>query len=238
MGYRDFVLPDGTKVRTRLTDEATLEWYVEREKLARQGYPDRPPDIDTPSHLGWLEPMTILKQKRYNQSGVSSEAIAHYVWAAPGTPQIKLMISWMTPGEVYYLRIKVESAGYGEIPEGAVLMDAERFFTVDQHEALNEFVEWNLREINDTLGQLVALFGGDAEWIVSPPGDALEMERLITEAEADHKQEFANEWAEARRLTEEREAQGEAQAGSDGSSATGEPEPTRDHGLHYGRRLH
>lgn len=236
MGYRDFVLPDGTKVRTRISDKGTLEWYRDREELAERGYPDRPPDVDTETHRGWVEAGTANTRKKYENAGISSMALAHYVWSAPMAPEIKLMISWLVPGDAYYLRIKMESSGF-LMPKGSTLLEAERYFAADQTEALNEFVEDNLREITEGLDSLVRQMGITPEWIVSPPGDAVEMDRLTKEAEADHKQEFADEWAEARRLSARAE-DGETQAGSDEPAPSGEPDATVHHGVHHGRRLH
>ena len=33
----------------RITDRAVTAWLQERQRLRRSGYPDRPPDVDTPA---------------------------------------------------------------------------------------------------------------------------------------------------------------------------------------------
>ena len=38
----------------RVDDRAVIEWLAERAGLRRRGYPDRPPDIDTPTLRAWL----------------------------------------------------------------------------------------------------------------------------------------------------------------------------------------
>ena len=41
---------------TRLSDQALADWEAERTELAAKGYPDRPPEIDTPTTRGWHMP--------------------------------------------------------------------------------------------------------------------------------------------------------------------------------------
>jgi hypothetical protein len=37
----------------RISDEALREWERDRAHLARAGYPDRPPELDSPKHRAW-----------------------------------------------------------------------------------------------------------------------------------------------------------------------------------------
>ena len=49
--------PDGTPEETfyiRISDEGFAEWARDREVLRQQGYPDRPPDVDTETLRAWL----------------------------------------------------------------------------------------------------------------------------------------------------------------------------------------
>lgn len=39
-----------------ISDEALAEWVANRERLRAQGYPDRPPDVDTPKFHVWRQP--------------------------------------------------------------------------------------------------------------------------------------------------------------------------------------
>ena len=38
----------------RVPDPAVEAWLAERPRLRAQGYPDRPPDLDTPTLRAWL----------------------------------------------------------------------------------------------------------------------------------------------------------------------------------------
>jgi hypothetical protein len=49
------VIGDQTEtVWSRVSDEATIAWLAERGYLRSRGYPDRPPDIDTPTLRLWI----------------------------------------------------------------------------------------------------------------------------------------------------------------------------------------
>jgi hypothetical protein len=58
MPYRPISLPseNGTTEThwVRVSDAAVAEWLPERARLRHRGYPDRPPDIDTPTLRAWL----------------------------------------------------------------------------------------------------------------------------------------------------------------------------------------
>jgi hypothetical protein len=58
MPYRPITLPaENGAAEThwvRVDDRAVAEWLPERARLRHRGYPDRPPDIDTPTLRAWL----------------------------------------------------------------------------------------------------------------------------------------------------------------------------------------
>jgi hypothetical protein len=58
MPYRPIILPaEKGHPEThwvRIPDAAVAEWLAERAGLRRRGYPDRPPDIDTPTLRAWV----------------------------------------------------------------------------------------------------------------------------------------------------------------------------------------
>jgi hypothetical protein len=58
MPYRRIRLPADNDlpktVMVRVDDRAVIEWLTERAELRRRGYPDRPPDLDTPTLRAWL----------------------------------------------------------------------------------------------------------------------------------------------------------------------------------------
>ena len=47
MPYREIHIGKETFI-TRVSDEAIKDWLGKREHLRNRGYPDRPPDVDTP----------------------------------------------------------------------------------------------------------------------------------------------------------------------------------------------
>jgi hypothetical protein len=57
MPYRPFFLATRSGPEpfwVRVPDEAVIEWLAERAHLRARGYPDRPPDVDTPALRAWL----------------------------------------------------------------------------------------------------------------------------------------------------------------------------------------
>jgi len=55
--YRPVHLTIGHRTETlwsRVSDEAVIAWLAERPYLRSRGYPDRPPDVDTPTVRLWL----------------------------------------------------------------------------------------------------------------------------------------------------------------------------------------
>src|SRR3954463_9601674 len=53
MPYRP-VLLYGQAWVARIDADAVYEWYQDRDKLKDRGFPDRPPDIDTPDTRAWI----------------------------------------------------------------------------------------------------------------------------------------------------------------------------------------
>jgi len=53
MPYREVALGKEIFV-TRVSEEAIEEWKEARERNRYSGYPDRPPDVDTSLHRGWI----------------------------------------------------------------------------------------------------------------------------------------------------------------------------------------
>jgi hypothetical protein len=58
MPYRSICLQSGEghaeTFWVRVSDAAVAEWLQERAGLSQRGYPDRPPDVDTPTLRAWL----------------------------------------------------------------------------------------------------------------------------------------------------------------------------------------
>jgi hypothetical protein len=55
MPYRQVLLSTGELTIARISDAAITEWLEVRERNKNLGYPDRPPDIDTPLFRTWIQ---------------------------------------------------------------------------------------------------------------------------------------------------------------------------------------
>jgi hypothetical protein len=123
--YRNFLLPDGTIVKTRVSAEATLEWFEARQRGDLDSYPDRPPDIDTPTNRAWIEDKPLDDE-------MLNEVIQGWPLASIAVGPIKFTISsidgtdhgyavaWIVDGRV------MPSLGgrHEEIVVGEVILDA------------------------------------------------------------------------------------------------------------------
>lgn len=186
MPYRDFTLPDGRVVRTRVSDKATLEWYEEREVLKRKGYPDRPPDVDTETTRMWCGP----NDPAMEQHMTSSFPIGHYVLnLGRGLPTIKVIVSALNPGDGYLLRVKMESGM--SVTLGKNIGDFESMYPLGQEEALNYGIEHALKGLAD-LERFAKAIGTECEWLITTPGDVKDMEVEAEQAVEDYKQEYGD----------------------------------------------
>lgn len=182
MPYRDFTLPDGRVVRTRVSDEATLDWYESREMSIAQGYPDRPPDIDSGGMRGWIGEADDNPPAR-----VSSVPIASYVATGERVPNFKIIIAWLTPGDSWHIRFKVES----KVSPGKNVMDGERFIKADDFATLNEVINSTIHIVEDllALGSSIGLHA-DVEWLVTPPSETMRLADEMEIARDEYEAEF------------------------------------------------
>jgi hypothetical protein len=175
MPYRDFILPDGSKVRTRVSDEATLSWYKDRDELRSKGYPDRPPDSDTDTMRAWCGPLS-LKPKDVEVPRTSSIPIGHYALTlGEGMPTFKVLITSLMPGEGWYVRLKMES-GIAETM-GRTLWEGEKLIPLDNIDLLNDAIDnaieglFDLEREGRHMAAAVGMWGWDPRWLVSGPLD-------------------------------------------------------------------
>jgi hypothetical protein len=61
----------------RVPDTAVAEWLPHRAELRRRGYPDRPPDIDTPTLRAWLPRCGELSLPYFSDPATGSARPAH-----------------------------------------------------------------------------------------------------------------------------------------------------------------
>lgn len=184
MPYRDFELPDGRVVRTRVSDAATLEWYDDREECLKRGYPDRPPDIDTDTMRQWLANGDEIDEP---SSQVSSWPIAMYVLdLGAALPTVKLILSWMDPGDIYYVRMKAESG----VDIGATFFDGEKFYTPEQTDQMNDMIDRTLQTMHEMERLAISRAMGDPHWLITTPGDVVRMNEEMEQARADFDAEY------------------------------------------------
>ena len=98
MPYRRISLPsDNGSTEThwvRVDDRAVAEWLPERARLRRRGYPDRPPDVDTPTLRAWLA--------RPGEQGLPYFRDGQAPSTAPGDTQVFMVFTatWHRPSGV------------------------------------------------------------------------------------------------------------------------------------------
>lgn len=83
----------------RVSDAAVAEWLHERADLQRDGYPDRPPDVDSPTLRAWLpRPGEYDHPYFAGRSAVlkgtqSIWPVYTVVWHAPDRTTTKILVS-------------------------------------------------------------------------------------------------------------------------------------------------
>ena len=124
MPYRTFrVLSHDGQPETfvvRVDDRAVIEWLAERAELRRRGYPDRPPDVDSPTLRAWLpRPGEYDHPYFAGRSAVlkgteSIWPIYTAIWHAPDRATTKVLVSALGDGAIAS-RVVIEHAS-GERP--------------------------------------------------------------------------------------------------------------------------
>lgn len=92
------------KLWVRIPDTAVAEWLRERQRLRRSGYPDRPPDVDTPTLRVWLarpgeEALRYFRESRGTASAVAGGFPAYTaVWHQGETLGAKVIVTGVQDG--------------------------------------------------------------------------------------------------------------------------------------------
>jgi hypothetical protein len=81
-------------VWSRVPPEAFLAWLSVRDDLRALGYPDRPPDVDTPTLRLWLPHLgeTAVPYLRDVSDATDSFPVLSVVWARPDGLTAKVMV--------------------------------------------------------------------------------------------------------------------------------------------------
>ncbi|HEY5436076.1 MAG TPA: hypothetical protein VIK13_12645 [Candidatus Limnocylindrales bacterium] len=123
MPYRTFrvLSHDGQPetFRVRVSDAAIAEWLPERAHLKRRGYPDRPPDVDTPTLRAWLPRLGEMTlpyfRDRPARSAGTGEALAFPVftaaWYRPSGTTTKVLVTGFGDGSFMSRVVIVNASG-------------------------------------------------------------------------------------------------------------------------------
>jgi hypothetical protein len=105
--------------RVRVSDAAVEEWLRERANLRDRGYPDRPPDLDTPTLRAWLprpgEQGLPYFRDRSSQPVAPIDTVLFpvytAVWHAPGGLTAKVLVTGTGDGGFVSRVVIVNAAG-------------------------------------------------------------------------------------------------------------------------------
>ena len=166
----------------RIPEEAVASWLADRPRLREDGYPDRPPDIDTATLRAWL-PRVGEEQHPYFRDGqwprrrdgeIGSFMIATFVWSQPAGLTTKVFVSGLPDGSILS-RVRIEDAAGPEPVD-----KARRYGPEIDPDAIWSEIETVVRAINEWP---MGWSPGDPQ--VTTPLDFLDLDRGIAAAEAD-----------------------------------------------------
>ena len=153
MPYRPVrLVVEGASPKTfhvRIPDSAIVEWLVERERLRSCGYPDRPPDIDTPTIRAWL-PRPGEEQLRYFRDLASRGfdqrtgfPVYTATWPRPSGIGAKVIVTGLSDGG-FLSRVVIDGPAVADRVDKAHLLAG----TVDVEVVWDE-IETIIRTINE-----------------------------------------------------------------------------------------
>jgi hypothetical protein len=185
MPYRSITLTaPGRPAETfavRISDAAVAEWLVERRRLRAAGYPDRPPDVDTPNLRAWI-PHLADGPHPYFRGALSADSsdggtfmILTLVWQEVVSLVTKVLVTGSSDGSIV-ARVRIDGTA-----DGAEPIDQVRLYgpEVEAERSWAE-IEAVIAAINE------APIAWDAESPkVSDYLDFLDLEAELREAEAD-----------------------------------------------------
>lgn len=109
MKARTYIL-DGREIPVVISEQAVQEWEAQRERLRASGYPDRPPDVDTPTTRSWVvhpgEPGWEEKEKSKGGTWPYETLVSH----VPDQPSVKFLANRLeTDPDNLYVRTRYEN---------------------------------------------------------------------------------------------------------------------------------
>lgn len=164
MPYREIHLGNETFI-ARVSDEAVKEWEGVRERNKNIGYPDRPPDVDTPLHRAWI-PHNPYENEHYMTLGKpSSESFP--VCSFSGSTVVennigiegKLLVGYDSTKDKYEIR------RIARLENGVTLGDISFYISPDDIE----------EAFDRELARWAKLFGKDVELFIGTYSDFQEL---------------------------------------------------------------
>jgi hypothetical protein len=123
MPYRPISLPFENGLPethlVRIPDVAVAEWLRERARLRALGYPDRPPDVDTPTLRAWLPRLGEVTLPYFRDLPArltgTGDALAFPVftatWHRPGGSTTKVLVTGFGDGSFMSRVVIVDASG-------------------------------------------------------------------------------------------------------------------------------
>jgi hypothetical protein len=123
MPYRPISLPSENGFPethwVRVTDAAVAEWLRERARLKHRGYPDRPPDIDTPTLRAWMprpgeQALPYFRGRPTRSTGLGDTLVFPVfmaMWRRPNSTTTKALVTGMGDGSFLSRVVIVNAAG-------------------------------------------------------------------------------------------------------------------------------
>ena len=166
MPYRDYFLPYHTRVRTRVSDAATDEWFLDwLDHRGTNGIHGRPPDIDTPMHRMWVGGKHIDGDPRPAALTADSGPLATFTQNIEFegelvTRTIKVLLGFLGDELVIHIRGQRH-------PGGEDWINGEARFGPEAMDKANDMLQ-------DTLGYMAILHAmlgakGDGNWMIALP---------------------------------------------------------------------
>jgi hypothetical protein len=174
MPYREIFLEGETFV-VRVPASAITEWLGSRDRGRYIGYPDRPPDVDTPLLRGWIQhpnetakfnylASTVGHQEVFPVYSISCDALGPLSIVV----EAKLLVSYNVPQDKYTFRLIVRTL------QGESIVDSE--IDVDVTEIEEAF--------DVKIKQFAEAFVGEGAFISTfADFEALQEETLLAEKE-------------------------------------------------------
>ena len=135
----------------RVSDAAVAEWLPERDVLRRRGFPDRPPDVDTPTLRAWLprlgeQTLPYFRDLPARSAG-ARDALAFPVftatWHRPSGVTTKVILTGLGDGSFLNRVLIVDASGASPVDK------AHRLGPNVDPEVIWQEVETIIRAVNE-----------------------------------------------------------------------------------------